>query len=119
MGHAIRAAEHTAEAARFAVGEAQAEARAEATRLAAEWERAQAQILLYREGLLPQSQAALDAARASFTAGRGDFSTVIEDFQMWVEARAELASREADRFRTWAEAEALTSPALPMKEENP
>ncbi len=46
----------------------------------------------------------------SYLAGRGDFSTVVEDFGLWLEARSELARREADRFPTWAELEALVTP---------
>ena len=40
--------------------------------------------------------------------GRGDFSTVVEDFNLWLEARVQLARREADRFAAWAGLEALT-----------
>ncbi|MCU0291305.1 MAG: TolC family protein [Thermoanaerobaculaceae bacterium] len=103
----IRAAEHELEMARAEVREAEAAARSEATRLRAEWERAERQIVRYREALIPQSSAAVDAARSSYLAGRGDFSTVIEDFRLWLEARSELARREADRFMTWAELDAL------------
>lgn len=103
----IRAAEHEVEMARAEVREAEAAARFEAARLRAEWERASRQVVRYSEALLPQSSAAVDAARSSYLAGRGDFSTVVEDFRMWLEARSELARREADRFMTWAELDAL------------
>ena len=56
---------------------------------------------------MPQTSAAVDAARSAYLAGRGDFSTVVEDFELWLEARTELARREADRFATWAELEAV------------
>lgn len=105
----IRAAEHELDMARAELRDAEASSRAEAARLAAEWRRAERQILRYREAILPQSSAAMDAARASYLAGRGDFSTVIEDFALWLDARVELARRQADRFITWAELEALTS----------
>ena len=45
-----------------------------------------------------RSSAAVDAARASYLAGRGDFSTVVEDFSCGSRRRSELARREADRF---------------------
>ena len=64
---------------------------------------------LYREALVPQTEAALDAARSSFMTDRVDFSTVIEDFQMWLEVRAQLAAREAERFGTWAELQSIVS----------
>lgn len=80
---------------------------AELTRLASQWERDQVQIVRYREGILLQTAAALDAARASYLAGRGDFSTVVEDFNLWLAARVQLAQREAARYITWAEVEQL------------
>jgi outer membrane protein TolC len=103
----IRAAEHELEMARAEVREAEAAARSQAARLSAEWERANKQIVRYRQAIVPQSSAAVDAARSSYLAGRGDFSTVVEDFRMWLEARSELARREADRFETWAQIDAL------------
>ena len=104
----IRAAEAELETARQEVRDAESMARAEAARLEAEWTKAGRQIVRYREGILPQTSTAFDAARSSYLAGRGDFSTVIEDFNLWLEARVQLARREADRFTAWAGLEALT-----------
>ncbi|PWB74579.1 MAG: hypothetical protein C3F15_07770 [Holophagae bacterium] len=108
---AIRAAEHELAMAQAELRDAVALARAEAARLVAEREQADRQLLRYREAIVPQTSAAVDAARASYLAGRGDFSTVIEDFELWLEARAELARRESDRFAVWAQLEALVAPA--------
>jgi len=108
---AIRAAEHELTMAQAELREATAVARAEAARLEAERQRADRQLLRYREAIVPQTSAAVDAARASYLAGRGDFSTVIEDFELWLAARAEVARREADRFEIWAQLEALVAPA--------
>ena len=107
----IRATEHEMKMAQAELREAEAAARSEAARLQADWQRADKQIVRYSEAVLPQSSAAVDAARSSYLAGRGDFSTVVEDFRMWLEARSELARREADRFRTWAELDALLGEA--------
>jgi len=104
----IRAAEAEVERARLEVRDAEAVVRAAAARAAAEREKAERQIVRYREGIVPQSSAALDAARSSYLTGRGDFSTVIEDFNLWLEARVQLARREADRFAAWAELRKLT-----------
>ena len=104
----IRAAEAEVEMARQELRDAEAMARAEAARLEADWVKAERQILRYREGILPQTSAAFDAARSSYLAGRGDFSTVVEDFNLWLEARVQLARREAARFTAWAGLEALT-----------
>src|SRR6185369_7535756 len=75
---------------------------------AARWSRAEQQNGRYREGILLQSGSVLDAARTSYLNGRGDFSTVAEDFNLWLDARLQLARREADRFTAWAELETLT-----------
>jgi len=57
-----------------------------------------------------RASAALDSARASYLAGRGDFSTLVEDFQLWLTARVDLARREAQGYTAWAELEELTRP---------
>jgi len=104
----VTAAEQEVESARAQLREAQAAARAAAARLAARWRTAEEQLRRYREAILPQTSAAVDAARASYLSGRGDFTTVVQDFNLWLDARKQLASREADRFLTWAELDELT-----------
>ncbi len=99
----IRAAEQNLEASRQELRDAEALARAEAARLEADWRRAGSQVPRYAQAIVPQAGLALDAARSSYVAGRGDFSTVIEDFNLWLEARTGLARREAERYTTWAE----------------
>jgi cobalt-zinc-cadmium efflux system outer membrane protein len=103
----LAAAERDAERLRAELRAAEADARGAAARLAAEWRQAGNQIGRYDQAILPQTSAAVDAARASYLAGRGDFSTVLEDFRSWLDARVQLARREADRFVVWAELEAL------------
>lgn len=104
----IRASEAGLEAARQELRAAEAETRSEVARLASDRGRAERQIVRYREGIVPQSSATFDAARASYLAGRGDFSNLVEDFNLWLEARVQLARREADRYTAWAGLEALT-----------
>jgi len=107
----IRAAEAELAAARLEQRDAEAKARADAARLEAEWAKAERQIVRFREGLVPQTSLAFDAARSSYLAGRGTFSTLNEDFILWLDARVQLARREADRFALWAELEKLTGGA--------
>jgi outer membrane protein TolC len=107
----VAAARRDLEAAQSALKAEETRARAEIARLKARWERDQRQLTLYREGILPQTALAMDAARASYLAGRGDFSMLAEDFRLWLEARAGLARREAERFMTWAEVAELTTQA--------
>ncbi len=82
-----------------------------AANLEAEWARSSAQVPRYAQGIVPQSSLAFDAARSGYLAGRTDFSGVIEDFRLWLEARADLARREAERYTTWAGLEAATGGA--------
>jgi cobalt-zinc-cadmium efflux system outer membrane protein len=104
----LHAAENDLATAQAELCDAEATARSAAAKLAAEWRRANRQIDLYRQAIVPQSSAALDAARAAYLVGRGDFLTVVDDFNRWLDARVELSRREADRFATWAEVQALT-----------
>jgi outer membrane protein TolC len=104
----IRAAEADLETARHELRDTEAEVRAQAARLASDWSQADRQVARYREGILPQSSATLDAARSSYLTGRGDFTTLIEDFNLWLEARAQLARREADRYVAWSGLDALS-----------
>jgi outer membrane protein TolC len=112
----IRAARAELEASRYELRGAQAETRAQAASLLADYARTEEQIVRYQESLIPQTRLAFDAARSSYLGARGDFSTVLEDLNLWLEALTELARREADRFVTLARINALTTPA-PMETE--
>lgn len=103
----LSASESELQAARDELADAEAMVRAEARVLREAWANADRQITRYRDGILLQAGATLDAARASYLAGRGDFSTVIEDFNLWLEASVGLARREADRFAARAGFERL------------
>jgi len=107
----IRAAERELEMARLELRDAEAMAAAESARLAARWQQAERQVTRFREAIVPQSSTALDAARSAYLAARGDFSTVIEDFGLWLEARTQLARREADLYTAWAELQRLRRPS--------
>ena len=98
----IRAAEQDVNLARHALHQDWIEVQAELARLSAEWKRAEQQVRRYQEAVLPQTSAVMEAARVAYLNGRGDFSAVIEDFNLWLEARVRLAGREADRFAAWA-----------------
>ena len=115
----IRAAENEVSAAKNDLKDTESFIRSEITRLQAEWQKAQEQIILYTDAIIPQTSAALDAARSSYLTGRGDYSTVIEDFREWLDARTGLNRREAERFITWAELDALTNPVVQSLQEKP
>jgi cobalt-zinc-cadmium efflux system outer membrane protein len=109
----FRAAGQNLEASRQTLRDAEAGARAEAARLEAEWGRADRQVRRYAQAIVPRSRLAFDAARSSYLVGQGDFSTVVEDFNLWLEARTGLARREAERFTTWAELQTVIGPGGP------
>ena len=104
---ARRATEWEAEAMRRELAAVTAAARAEAAALAARWRAASAQVALYRESIVPRSAATLDASRAAYLAGGGDFAAVVDDFRLWLDSRVDLARREAERFAVWARLTAL------------
>ena len=93
--------------ARHELRDARTLARAEIARSRADWQRANQQVLRYEQSFVPQTSLAFDAARSSYLGRRGDFSNVVEDMNLWIEARAGLARREADRFSAWAALVAL------------
>lgn len=92
-------------------------ARAELARWLAEGRRLETVRRRYREAVLPQGSAALDAARAELLAGRGPLSEVLERFEDWYHDRIDLARAEADRYVAWAEIEALLASPLPAPSE--
>jgi outer membrane protein TolC len=107
----IRAAESELAATRAAERAAAVTARGAAERLLSDDLRLERQLRLYDEAILPQTSAALDAARASYLAARGDFSMVLEDFELWLDARAARARLDAERFAIRAAIAALVGPA--------
>lgn len=107
----IRAAEHDLEAARAERHDAEIAARAAGERLFGAWWRLDGQLRLSSEAILPQSSAAFDAARTAYLHGRGDFSTVVEDYGRWLDARVARARLEAERLAVRAEIAALLGEA--------
>jgi outer membrane protein TolC len=92
-------------------------ARAELARWLAEGRRLETVRRRYREAVLPQGSAALDAARAELLAGRGPLSEVLERFEDWYHDRIDLARADADLYAAWAEVEALLASPLPAAPE--
>lgn len=103
----IRAIEHETSALRQQLAALEIQVEEEVTRLQIQRRNTELQAGRLRDLTLPLSQAALDAARIAYESGRGDFATVIEDFQRWLEARIQLVRREAEGFMVWADLQAL------------
>ena len=106
----VAAAESERRAASLELSATALEVRAEAATLLAQYQNAVAQIERYRDGLLPQNSTALDASRASYLGGRGDFVSVLDEFRRWIDLRTELAGREAERYAAQARLAALLVP---------
>jgi cobalt-zinc-cadmium efflux system outer membrane protein len=104
----IEAAEQELAARQAELADARLAAAAEARALGVAFDNADEQLRRYRDGILPQTEAAFDAARASYLAARIGFSEVLEAFVVWLDARAAVARREADRFTAWAGLSHLT-----------
>lgn len=98
-----RVAEQQLLAARAAERGALLSARSDYQRLLQEGIRSEAQVRRYRELIVPDSKLAYESARSNYRVGRGEFAAVLTNFQAWLDARAELARREAEVFSHWAE----------------
>ncbi len=116
QGPLVRAAAQEVVSARASLRQAEAASRSEAARLEAQWLRSSQQLARYSDTLVPQSSLTFDAARANYLAGRGDFSAVIDDLELWLEARSGLAAREAERYTTWAALQTVLGPHEPATE---
>ncbi len=103
----LEAAADELAAARSAASEAALAARGEAEEIAAAVRRLDRRILLFDEGLLPQSAASFDAARSAFLGGSGDFSTLLSAFDLWLTVRVDRARLTAERLELAAAAAAL------------
>lgn len=71
---------------------------------------------LYRDRILPVSQQVLEAARADFESGRGEFSNVIDAETQLLEAGLTLDRARADRLAIAAGIEALTGTNTSIEE---
>lgn len=94
---------------------------AEIRDLLAQAGRAEVLLRLYGESILPQARSTLDAAAASYGAGRTEFITLIEDFLMVLTYEISVETQRAERVKALAAAEPLagTDLVLPGTEEAP
>ena len=92
--------------------EAEVRARAGARELAADVASIDVRLRLYREAIVPQSAAALDAAEAALASGSAEMFLVLDDFDRWIGARKEEVALSARRVETVAELEAMTGTEL-------
>jgi outer membrane protein TolC len=106
----LLAAEHELRAAKADLEATANDTRADVATLVAEWQLADEQLARYRTAILPQTSAVFDATRSSYLAGRGDFTAVAEEFRRWIEARVQVAEREAARYSARARLDIILTP---------
>jgi outer membrane protein TolC len=99
----ISSARHEMVAAEHEYRDTELRVRAEATELAARIRRDTTQIERYKTTILPGAELALASSRSAYMTGQSDFTSVIEAFRVWLDARVGLARREADHLMSWAE----------------
>jgi outer membrane protein TolC len=104
-GHEHDAARHELEAAELRVLSAVRD-------LVARADRARLEMQLYAEGVIPQSQSALDSAAASYTVGRTEFVTLIGDFLSVLDAQLQHEVQRAEYVAALAALEPLTGAVL-------
>ena len=100
------------EASRRDAEAATVRARAEARALANDAASAERSLVIYEQGIVPQSSAALDAARAALSAGRAEMSLVLEDFRKLLGDRKDAVALRARRIQALAALELATGQVL-------
>lgn len=108
----IAQSEADLEAARRDGERATLRARADALSYANDVTSAERSLRLYREALLPEDAAALDAARAAFSAGKAEMRLVLDDVRRLLGDRIDAIAIESRRTQSLAALEAVTGASL-------
>lgn len=96
---AIRREEAKAKAAEWEASDYEAMLQEEVHELTVKIAAARREALLYRDDILPRSEAAAESARAAWESGRGMFRDVLEARRMLVEARLMFARAVGEQFQ--------------------
>jgi len=112
QAEAVVQAEFDLEAARLEVEASEVVVLAEIRDLLAQAGRAEVLLRLYGESILPQARSTLDAAAASYGAGRTEFITLIDDFLMVLTYEINVETQRAERVKALAAAEPLVGTDL-------
>jgi outer membrane protein TolC len=108
QGIATESAMYEYYAAKAELEDARSQLRTQMAVLAAELKKTGAVIDEYSGSIIPNSRAVFDATLAEYVAGRSDFSTLIEDLNSLINAKAELAKAESERLSVSARLQRLT-----------
>jgi outer membrane protein TolC len=96
----VAGAEHDLAAARADLESARLAARAELGRLIVERARTDGELERLRQGLLPESSAAFEAARSGLFDGSSTIARAVDLLRAWIDARVDLARLQAERLST-------------------
>ena len=112
QARAVAGSEADLDATRFEYRRAALRAAADAQSFVNEVDSAERSLRLYREAILPQDIATLEAARAAFSAGRAPIVLVIEDLRRWLDDRDNALALEVRRVQMLASLESATGMPL-------
>ncbi|MEJ5166731.1 MAG: TolC family protein, partial [Thermoanaerobaculia bacterium] len=59
-------------------------------------------IKLYNEGYLKSASLTIEAAISLYVSAKGDFSTVMENINLWIEGIVEVSKLEAEKFKAYS-----------------
>jgi outer membrane protein TolC len=99
---AVAQSEHELNATRRELDNRNVSLLAEVRDLLAQADRATEQMRLIQDGTLPLARSALDSAAASYSAGRAEFVTVIEDFRSLLAYQKDFEMQHAEQLKALA-----------------
>jgi len=108
QAHAVEQTRLELDAARLDTKERRVALVGEVRALVSQAEQARLRMRLTEEGIIPQAQSALDSAAASYSAGRAEFITLIEDFLSLLESERDLEMLRAEEAMALVDLERLT-----------
>lgn len=104
---AVAQSEHDLSATRRELDARTVSTLSEVRDLLARFDRASEQMRLTQDGTLPLARGALDSAAASYSAGRAEFVTVIEDFRSLLGYQKDFEMQHAEQLKALAALEPL------------
>jgi outer membrane protein TolC len=78
-----------------------------------DWRQLASRLALYRQDILPQAQARIEAARSAYAAGAGDFNSILIARRALLEVLLQELELQMDQARHWIELDYLAPAAAP------
>lgn len=112
QARAVAGSEANLDATRLERRRAAVRAAAEAESLLNDVVSAERALRLYREAILPQDIATLEAARAAFSAGKAPIGLLVDDTRRWLDDRSDALALEVRRVQDLAALESVAGTPL-------